>query len=747
MKSQSRNNDVSMLDKLGTDILLAGRILTLCLLPVFVFAQDKNVIQQLTDPNGWIIRTKSSAYQLSISSGKRVTPVFYGPVQQADYNKKNAAWNDRVEEIPVRGAYPFKTPAVEVIYNDNVRDADLEYVNGEVIEVEGRSTLKIVQKDRNYPLQIISYIRVLEEFDILEKWMEVSNTGKKGDITVEKLLSANIVLPTDEYVLTQLSGKELHEFQQYESLLTPGIKIIENKAFKSNFNAPWFLVRPKTSANEENGPAWFGSLHYSGNWQLIFDKTFNAGLQILGGINFWDTELNLKPGDFFQTPKLSVGFVEQGAEGAARNISDYVRKTILPAAHRNDMRPVLFNSWYATTYHLNEEQQLGMAKIAADLGVELFVIDDGWYKGREGSTKGLGDWEVDKKKFPNGLSSLIKGVNDLGMKFGIWVEPECVNLNSDVYRAHPDWILKFPGRRETPYRVFLNLAKEEVYNYLLTSLSKLLSENKIDFIKWDQNTYLADVGWPDAPVSIQKEVRLRFINNLYRLIDELKKRFPNVWLESCASGGGRVDLGMLSRMDQAWTSDNTTAVDRLFIQYGYLGALPANTMVSWVIEKIANQVHQETSLSYKFDVAMSGVLGIGYDIRKWTKDEQAIAKKKIEVYKNIRPVVQQGILYRLVSPFENNRCALQYNSADRDSSVIFCYNMAEYLPGSQLINRESALLKLKGLDPDKKYILQRPGDEKDKGSIYRGDFLMNIGIEWPVKNSFQSGILIVTKEL
>lgn len=713
------------------------------------FAQQQNQeIVAVDNPKGWIIKTKSSAYQLTITSTGAVKPGYYGSIAQASYGKINAAWSETIDEVPVRGGVPFKTPALEVIYADGVRDADLTFVSGNIVTIDGRSALKIIQKDKVYPLEVISYLRVLPEYDIIEKWIEVKNTGKKDNIKVENLLSGSIGLPADEYVLTQLSGRQMNEFQPYESLLVPGLRTIENKAFKANFNAPWFQVRSKSSNKDETGPTWFGVLHYSGNWKLNFDQNFASTLQILGGINFWDTDLTLKPCQSFVAPKFTIGYTEGGNDGVSLALQSYVRKEILPEKFRDQPRPVLYNSWYATTYGVKEDQQVEMAKIAAEVGVEYFVIDDGWYKARTNKDTGLGDWEADKIKFPNGLGSMIKRINDLGMKFGIWVEPESVNLISDVYKQHPDWILSFPGRRkELPYRVFLNLAKEEVYQHLFNSISKLLSENKIDFIKWDQNTYLTEPGWMDASPDIQREVRIRYTENLYRLIDNLRKKFPNVWFESCASGGGRVDYGMMSKMDQQWISDEATSLNRLSIQYGYLNFLPANTMVSWVIDQIGNAWKQPTSLGYRFDVSMAGVLGIGNDIRKWTEADKEIAKSKIALYKKIRPLIQQGINYRLVSPFENNRAALQYTAEDKKSAVVICYNMAKYLTESQVIDRGSSVLKLKGLDPMAKYVVKKADDPTDKGNVYPGEFLMKIGISWPVKNAFESQIMLIDKTL
>jgi len=711
---------------------------------ITVFAQGDMPVIKTDNPNGWIIKTKSSAYQIIITANGSVKPVYYGSKEQADYVKKNAAWYEGIDEVPVRGGLPNKTPMLEVVFGDNVRDADLHYISGEVITVEGRPTLKITQKDRFYPLEVTSYIRVLPEFDILEKWAVIKNTGKTGNIKVENLQSGSIVLPADEYTLTHLSGKDLQEFQLQEGPLTPGLTVIQSKAFKANMNLPWFMVRPKNAVDADTGPAWFGSLHYSGNWQLTFDKSFDGPVQILGGINFWDTDWTLEAGTTLETPKFTVGFTESGWEGASQSLAAYVRNDVLPATHRNELRPVIYNTWEAAYYNVNEQQELELVKVAKDIGAELFTIDDGWFKGRTDgkSQSGLGNWVVDKNKFPNGLTPVIKQVHNSGMKFGLWVEPENVNPNSDVAMSHPDWIFQFPNRAGNPYRKILNLANEEVYQYLLKIFTKLLSENEIDFIKWDQNNALSEPGWPNASPEMQREVRIRHINNVYRLVVELRKRFPKILFESCSSGGGRVDLGMLSRMDQTWLSDNTDPVDRLFIQYGFLSAMPANTMVSWVTSTTR---HQPISLSFRFDVSMAGVLGIGNDIRKWTPAEKEIARTKIELYKKIRPIVQQGILYRLVSPFDHNRCALQYNTPGGKLSVVFCYNMAVYLPGSQLIDRASTILKLKGLNPDQQYLVKKADDEKDKGTVYKGSFLMDIGITWPIKGAFESQIMSVNQ--
>jgi alpha-galactosidase len=364
----------------------------------------------------------------------------------------------------------------------------------------------------------------------------------------------------------------------------------------------------------------------------------------------------------------------------------------------------------------------------------LFVIDDGWFKGRLNDHGGLGDWTVDRTKFPNGLQPMIEQINALGLDVGIWVEPEMINADSDLYRAHPDWVLQFPSRTRTEFRnqLVLNLAREEVYQYLLASLTTLLNENNLKFIKWDHNRPLSESGWTDASPDTQREVRIRYIQNLYRLIDELRRRFPDVWFENCSSGGGRPGLDLFARTDQTWVSDNTDPSDRIFIQYGYLSAFPASTMVGWTTD-VMNPLN--LPLDVKFDVAMSGVLGVGNDLTKWTDREIAIAKDKIVRYKQIRALVQQGTAYRLASPYDGQRCALQYTSGDSTRAVLFCYNLGAYPNNGPSSIQSSQRLILKGLRPDKLY---QVGSKKD---IYRGDYLMQVGIGWPVNGGIKSMIL------
>ena len=619
------------------------------------------------------------------------------------------------------------------------RDIELEFTGADVVTTDGYSTLVINQKDVFYPLFVTEYIRVLPEYDLLEKWIEIKNTGKNEDILIENAQSGSFFLPKNDYSLTHLSGTWGHEFQPQITRLTQGLKTLQVKDFRS-FGSSFFAIRPEGETDETFGQVWFGSLMYSGNWRVDIDKSAGGEVQIVAGINFWDQEVVLKPGKSLITPKMVLGYTERGMEGASQNLTTFTCEQILPVAHRNKVRPVLYNSWYATTFNVNEEHQLSLAKIAKEIGVEMFVIDDGWFKGRINDHAGLGDWTVDKSKFPNGLNPMIEKINALGLDFGIWIEPEMVNPNSDLYREHPDWVFHYPNRtrHEGRNQLLLNLAREDVCDYLYNCFHKLLKENNIKFIKWDMNKSLTDPGFPSADIEEQRSVRIRYVENLYRLIESLRQEFPDVWFENCASGGGRIDLGMLSHMDFCWISDNTDPVDRIFIQYAYLNAFPANTMISWVTQE--DWHHQNHPLDFKFDVSMSGVLGVGYDLTKWTDEEKTLAKEKIARYKEIRKTVQFGMHYRLVSPYENNRSILQYVSKEQTESVVFVYNLAEYPDNAITETKQSNQIKLRGLQTNASYAI-----EGIKG-VFSGNQLMTIGIDFDLKGAYKSKIYKITRQ-
>ena len=518
------------------------RIGTLLALLCYVMLLNAETIQVGADGRSWILYTKSAAYHLAVSKSNVLEMCFWGGnAYQAESLQRSLG-----AEVTVRGGFTEKTPMLEVVFDDEVRSIELEFVRAEVQDMDGYPTLIVYQKDKYYPLTVVEYIRVLPEYDLLEKWIEIKHTGKKVQIRVENAQSGTFFLPRGNYELTHLSGGWGSEFLPNKTLLTQGSKTLQVRDFRS-FGSSFFALGIPGQCSETSGSYWYGTLQYSGNWRVDFEKYVSGEVQVTSGVNYWDQSVTLKAGTSLVTPKFVIGYTTEGMEGVSLSLANYTRDKIQHPNHRHMVRPVLYNSWYATTFNVNEKHQLELAKIAKEIGVEIFVIDDGWFKGRVNDKAGLGDWTVDKKKFPNGLQSLISKVNALGLDFGIWIEPEMVNPNSDLYRAHPDWVFHYPNRtrHEQRNQLILNIAREDVYQYLYESFSSLLRENNIKYIKWDMNRALADAGFPSAKTEDQRAVRMKYVENLYRLFDALRTEFPDVWFENCASGGGRIDLGMM----------------------------------------------------------------------------------------------------------------------------------------------------------------------------------------------------------
>jgi len=541
------------------------------------------------------------------------------------------------------------------------------------------------------------------------------------------------------YRLSYLYGRWGSETKLSRIELGYGKKILESRrGITSHQFNPWFVV-DNGQADEDFGKVYYGILGWSGNWKIVFEKDSYGRLQIAGGINNFDFSWQLKPGECFVTPKFVAGYTNNGFGDASRKLHHYQLDYILPRNLNQKIRPVLYNSWEATQFNVNEEGQKKLAEKAASLGVELFVLDDGWFGERNNDKAGLGDWYVNKKKFPHDLTSLISYVNELGMDFGLWVEPEMVNKNSKLYNLHPDWVYHFPNRAcsESRNQLVLNLAKKEVVEYIYDFMNKLLDNYNIKFIKWDMNRPFSEPGWLDVPTSQQQEIWVRHVQGLYQILDKLRRKQPDVIFESCSGGGGRVDLGILQRADQVWTSDNTDAFDRLKIQEGFSYAYAPKIMMSWVTDSPNWLNQREVSLDYRFNVAMMGSLGIGGNLNKWSDAEMMLAKGKISQYKEIRKIVQHGDQYRLLPTWKGNLVAVEYVNEDKDKVVLFVFLHSQQF-GEKLLP-----IKLKGLINDTLYQYH---DEENGKVILSGKALKEIGLKVDLKGDFDSKLIILEKK-
>ncbi|HUV59510.1 MAG TPA: alpha-galactosidase [Desulfatiglandales bacterium] len=701
------------------------------------------------DKKKWFIETKNMVYVIGVDEKKNLQHLYWGEKLPyvSDYPRVLLPQEfpfDNFEQIIKEefspwGGIRYKEPGLKVIYEDQVRDLILKYKTYKLIDIDKCKTLIIYLTDPIYNLEVGLTYRLIEEYDLIERWVNIENKGNQS-VKIEQILSAQWHLPDiQDYRLSYLYGRWASETKLSRTELPYGKKILESRrGITSHHFNPWFAV-DNGQADEDFGKIYYGILAWSGNWKIVFEKDSCSRLQIAGGINDFDFSWQLKPNECFVTPKFIAGYTNNGFGDASRKLHHYQLDYILSRNANHKIRPVLYNSWEATLFNVNEEGQKKLAEKAASLGVELFVLDDGWFGERNDDKAGLGDWYVNKRKFPHDLTSLISYVNELGMDFGLWVEPEMVNKNSKLYNLHPDWVYHFPNRAcsESRNQLVLNLAKKEIVEYIYDFMNKLLDNYNIKFIKWDMNRPFSEPGWPDAPKSQQQEIWVRHVQGFYQILDKLRSKHPDVIFESCSGGGGRVDLGILLRTDQVWTSDNTDAFDRLKIQEGFSYAYAPKIMMSWVTDSPNWLNQREVSLDYRFNVAMMGSLGIGGNLNKWSDAEMMLAKGKISQYKEIRKIVQHGDQYRLLPTCKGNLVAVEYVNEDKDKVVLFVFLHSQQF-GEKLLP-----IKLKGLINDTLYQYY---DEENGKVILSGKALKEIGLKVDLKGDFDSKVIILEKK-
>ena len=641
----------------------------------------------------------------------------------------DSSYTNTPQEYAGWGAGLFIEPALKVTFADGNRDLVLHYEKYE----SAPDGFNVVLKDIKRQVFVTLHYAIDPESGILARSATIENRESQP-ITIEQAAAAAWALPAGQYTLDYLTGRWAGEWTLTQEKLTPGARVLESRRGSTSHQAnPWFAIQAGEHPDENGGEVWFGALAWSGSWRITVEQDQLDGIRVTGGFNPFDFGHVLKPGERLETPVFYGGYSAHGLGGASRLLHRYEVAHVLPHrvgagdAAAPKPRPVIYNSWEATEMNVNEAGQIALAEKAAALGVDRFVMDDGWFGQRKTDHAGLGDWYVNPQKFPNGLKPLIDKVHLLGMDFGLWVEPEMVNPDSDLYRQHPDWVLNFPGRPRTEQRnqLVLNLARTDVRDYMLGFLDKLLNENDIAFLKWDYNRNWSEPGWDQLPAAEQKEVYVEFTRNLYWVLGELKKRHPKVEIESCSGGGGRVDLGILQYTDEVWPSDNTDPFDRLTQQDGFTYAYTPQVMMAWVTDSPHWLNKRSTSLTYRMLSSMQGSLGIGANITKWNDEEMASVKRLIAAYHQVQPTIVQGDLYRLISPRNGSEfSATQTVKRDKSQSVVFAFIH------STQEGRGFPILKLKGLDPKTEYTLTPIEGAAEKGSLTTasGAWWMNHGL-------------------
>ncbi|MEV6841328.1 alpha-galactosidase [Streptomyces sp. NPDC051133] len=679
------------------------------------------------DGRTWLLSGPTSSYALHLTDADDLLHLHWGPrITLADAEALAADplpgyWPfesplDGREEYPVEGGPRFVRPALSVRTGER-RGTEWRFVSHETEDEE----LRLRFDDDG--LAIILHYRM--RGDVVERRVTVRNGGH-ARVELLRADAATWTLPDREgWRLSQLHGRWAAESRLTTAPLGPGEKVIgSRRGHTGHQHLPWVAL--DTDATEERGEVYGCALGWSGSWRIAVAHLPDARVQITGGAGHDDSGLLLlEPGESYITPLFAGLWSDTGFGGASRAWHAYQRAYVVPDAGRD--RPVLFNSWEATGFDISEEQQLALARRAAGIGVELFVVDDGWFGARTGDRAGLGDWTPSPGRFPHGLKPLADQVHGLGMQFGIWVEPEMVNPDSDLYRAHPDWVQYQPGRRRTELRnqLVLNLAREDVQEYVWEQLHALLAGAPVDYVKWDFNRCFTDAGWPGEPYP--QRLWVDHVRALYALLDRLRAAHPGVAFESCSGGGGRIDLGVMARTDQVWTSDNTDPLDRLSIQHGFSQIHPARVMAAWVTDSPNTQLNgRVSSLRFRFVSAMAGVLGVGGDLTEWTGEELAEARRWVELYKEIRPVVQRGELYRLRPP-TGGLSAVQYVLGD-EAVVLACLQAQRY-------GEPVPALRLRGLDPSAAYAC------RETGQVHRGAVLLHHGLRTGLTGDLDAAVV------
>lgn len=684
--------------------------------------------------NVFVLETKNTHYVLGVDEegtdhhihwGRKCDINDYEIHYHGDENSHNTMLDEFAQEYTVFGSTMYRGSALKANFADGCREVNLKYLGYEKDE----NTLVLKFADVYYPLEISLNYKIVDGLDIITRWTTVQNTGSEN-ISFEKLFSAELTLPSKKpYTFKNTNGSWAGEFIETNTTVEGGAAVFESRrGISGHNNSPSFIAYQ--NADENSGDVYFASLAYSGNFKVSASRDLYGTTRVILGLNDFDFEHLLKAGACFDTPKVYCGMTV-GFGDMSRQMNRFAIDHIFPKPYNKQPLPVLYNSWEATYFDVSSENQCALAQRAADMGVELFVMDDGWFGQRNDDKAGLGDWFVNKDKFPNGLTELIEKVNSLGMDFGIWVEPEMVNADSDLYRAHPDWAYHYPHRKANELRnqLVLNMTRKDVQEYIFNLLDTLLTENNIKFFKWDMNRAFSETGAQN--LEAPKMLYYLHTKAVYDIVDKLKKNHPDVTIESCCSGGGRSDLGALEHFDMCWTSDNTDGIDRITIQKGFSLLKPTKAMRAWVTD--IEGYNKPCSLDFRFAVAMQGSLGIGGNLTKYTDEDLEICKKNIALYKEIREIVQFGDLYRLLD-FEKDEVSLnQYVNADKSKSVAFLI-----AKGTRFYKKRMPVY-FGGLDENKRYKLTIQDNTYEKSGAY----LMNVGIPLHIRGVDYNEVIII----
>jgi alpha-galactosidase len=637
-------------------------------------------------------------------------------------------------------------PAIRISHNDGNPSLELKYVSHITEKPEANITItNILLKDPEYPVEVTLHIKSFSAEDVIEQWVEIVQKETKP-ITIFNYASSMLHFDANKYWLTQFHGDWAEEMKMQESELTSGVKTLESKlgTRAHMYQTPVFFLSLNEKSDENNGELIAGTLGWSGNFQFLFEVDEKGSLRVISGINPFASEYSLQPGVSFKTPSFIFTYSSHGKGVASRNLHHWA--TNYGILDGTKSRLTLLNNWETTYFNFNEPKLTGLLDDTKKMGLDLFLLDDGWFANkypRNDDHAGLGDWQENKAKLPDGLGYLVKEADSRGVKFGIWIEPEMVNPKSELYENHPDWILKLPNRPENYYRnqLVLDLTNPKVQEFVYNIVDGMLTKNPgIGFIKWDCNRMMTN-AYSTYLKDKQSHLYIDYVNSLYGVLGRLRQKYPHLPVMLCSGGGGRVDYGALRYFTEFWASDDTDPLERVYIQWGYSYFFPSfavcNHITSW----------GKQSLKFRTDVAMMGKMGYDIQVNGLTDKELKFSQNAIATYKRLSDVIWHGDLYRLISPYDENRAVLMYVNSSKNKAVLFTYTL------NSRFNETFNNVRLQGLDPLATYKIEEINVSNDggrfgpteSGKSFTGDYLMKVGLQIGTGTPLSSTVYEITK--
>lgn len=705
------------------------------------------------------VSTPKTSLALDITKGETLKFLYYGDrLNAADVAQLQSAGTFGKDAYPVYGLSAEAQAALSVQHADGNLTLDMSVEGFEQVAEANAKVLKVQLKDRVYPFYVTVCYRAYNDVDILEMWTEIKN-GEKQTVTLKQFDSAYMPIRRGDVWMSHFYGAWANEAQLSEEPLKPGTFVIENRDGVRNAQTSrgevMFSLDGK--AQENSGRVIGAAICYTGNYKLRAVTDESEYHQFFAGIDDYNSEYHLKKNETFVTPVTAFSYSKEGLSGVSRNFHRWGRKYKLANADRE--RKILLNSWEGVYLNINEKDMAQMMADIKSMGGELFVMDDGWFGEkypRKTDNSALGDWKVDREKLPNGIEGLLDEAKKLGVKFGIWIEPEMSNTKSELYDKHPDWVIKAPKRELRTGRggtqVVLDLANPKVQDFVFSVVDDLMTKYpEIDYIKWDANMHISNHGSQYLTADNQSHLYIDYHRGLEKALQRIRAKYPDLTIQDCASGGGRVNWGYLPYFDEFWTSDNTDALQRVYMQWGTSYFFPAIAMAAHISNAPNHQTARTVPLKFRTDVAMCGRLGMEIQPKVLSDVDKDQCRKAIADYKRIRPIVQFGDLYRLQSPFEKKGVAsLMYVTETKDKAVFYWFKTEAFC------NQHLPRIPMAGLDPQKRYRVTELNriDHSPlsfEGKTFSGEYLMQNGLEipyghnadWGKANEWASRVLLL----